>query len=85
MGHVLLADRVVLDFELAYGGVQVHRGSQNDAVHNQAEDAEPARFPRLVVVDEAQRLTGHALELPRHLHDDPDTRFGLLYVGGDGC
>ena len=47
--------------------------------------SELARTPRLVVVDEAQRLTGHGIELLRHLHDDEDTRFGLLYVGGDGC
>ena len=46
---------------------------------------ELARTPRLVVVDEAQRLTGHGIELLRYLHDDENTRFGLLYVGGDGC
>ncbi|GAA2379123.1 hypothetical protein GCM10010404_39340 [Nonomuraea africana] len=40
--------------------------------------------PRLVVIDEAQRLTGDCIELLRHLHDHPDTRFALLYVGGDG-
>lgn len=41
--------------------------------------------PRLVVVDEAQRLNGDCIELLRHLHDHPDTRFALLYVGGNGC
>jgi type II secretory pathway predicted ATPase ExeA len=41
--------------------------------------------PRLVVIDEAQRLNGDCIELLRHLHDHPDTRFALLYVGGDGC
>lgn len=41
--------------------------------------------PRLVVVDEAQRLNGECIELLRHLHDHHDTRFALLYVGGDGC
>jgi DNA transposition AAA+ family ATPase len=40
---------------------------------------------RLVVIDEAQRLNGDCIELMRHLHDHPDTRFALLYVGGDGC
>lgn len=40
---------------------------------------------RLVVVDEAQRLNGDCLELLRHLHDHPDTRFALLYAGGNGC
>lgn len=41
--------------------------------------------PRLVVIDEAQRLNGDCIELIRHLHDHPRTRFALLYVGGDGC
>jgi DNA transposition AAA+ family ATPase len=40
---------------------------------------------RLVVVDEAQRLNGECIELLRHLHDHHETRFALLYVGGDGC
>ena len=40
---------------------------------------------RLVVIDEAQRLNGDCIELLRHLHDHPHTRFALLYVGGDGC
>lgn len=40
---------------------------------------------RLVVVDEAQRLNSDCIELLRHLHDHPDTRFALLYVGGNGC
>jgi len=40
---------------------------------------------RLLVLDEAQRLTGECLELLRHLHDHHETRFALLYVGGDGC
>ena len=40
---------------------------------------------RLVVIDEAQRLNGDCIELIRHLHDHPHTRFALLYVGGDGC
>jgi type II secretory pathway predicted ATPase ExeA len=40
---------------------------------------------RLVVIDEAQRLNGDCIELLRHLHDHPHTRFAPLYVGGDGC
>ncbi|MFD3569396.1 AAA family ATPase [Streptomyces sp. NPDC058667] len=40
---------------------------------------------RLVVVDEAQRLNGDCIELLRHFHDHPKTRFALLYVGGYGC
>lgn len=46
---------------------------------------ELTRIPRLVVVDEAQRLTSDGIETLRHLHDDDNTQFGLLYVGGDGC
>ena len=41
--------------------------------------------PRLVVVDEAQRLNRECIECLRHLHDNPATTFGLLLVGGDGC
>jgi hypothetical protein len=41
--------------------------------------------PRLLIIDEAQRLTSDCIELLRHLHDHPETRFALLYVGGDGC
>lgn len=44
-----------------------------------------AATPRLVVVDEAQRLNGECIEMLRHLHDHPAARFALLYVGGDGC
>ncbi|MEV0633268.1 ATP-binding protein [Nonomuraea wenchangensis] len=40
---------------------------------------------RLVCIDEAQRLNSDCIELLRHLHDHHDTRFALLYVGGDGC
>ena len=36
-------------------------------------------------MDEAQRLNSDCIELLRHLHDDPKTKFALLYVGGDGC
>jgi len=44
-----------------------------------------ASVPRLIVIDEAQRLNGECIETLRHLHDHPATRFALLYVGGDGC
>jgi hypothetical protein len=46
---------------------------------------ELAREPRLLVVDEAQRLGHEAIEYLRWLHDDPDSRFALLFVGGNGC
>lgn len=41
--------------------------------------------PRLVVIDEAQWLNKECIEYARHLHDDPDSRFALLLVGGEGC
>ena len=58
----------------------------------------PSRFPlvealedylvapeRLIVLDEAQRLSGDCLEMIRQLHDSRKTRFAVLYVGGNGC
>ncbi|MBN6040074.1 ATP-binding protein [Amycolatopsis sp. 195334CR] len=41
--------------------------------------------PYLLVVDEAQRLSSHAMEVLRYLYDDKDTVLSLLLVGGDGC
>src|SRR6266571_3635324 len=46
---------------------------------------ELARRPRVVVIDEAQRLNRECIECLRHLHDHPATTFALLLVGGDGC
>ncbi|ALE86555.1 MULTISPECIES: ATP-binding protein [unclassified Pseudonocardia] len=46
---------------------------------------ELATRPRVVVVDEAQRLNTECIEFLRHLHDHPATRFPLLLVGGDGA
>ena len=46
---------------------------------------ELAQRPRLVVVDEAQRLNRECIEYLRHLHDHPRTTFALALVGGDGC
>lgn len=40
---------------------------------------------RLIVIDEAQRLTHKPIELLRHFHDDRGGRFGLLLVGGNEC
>lgn len=41
--------------------------------------------PRLVVVDEAQRLGYECIESLRWLHDQPETDFALILVGGNGC
>ena len=40
---------------------------------------------RLIVIGEAQNLTRDCFEYLRHLHDDPETHFALLFDGGDGC
>jgi DNA transposition AAA+ family ATPase len=40
---------------------------------------------RLIVIGEAQNLNRDCFEYLRHLHDDPSTRFGLIFDGGDGC
>lgn len=50
-----------------------------------ARDSDTTRQVSLGRRNEAQRLNGDCIELIRHLHDHPDTRFALLYVGGDGC
>ena len=47
--------------------------------------ADPGGRARVVVIDEAQRLTRECIELLRHLHDHPATRFSLVLVGGDGA
>lgn len=44
-----------------------------------------AERPRLLVVDEAQRLKRRCVEHLRYLHDRLETDFALLLVGGDGC
>ena len=41
--------------------------------------------PRLIVIDEAQRLYAEAIEYLRHLYDRPNTHFALLLVGGYEC
>jgi DNA transposition AAA+ family ATPase len=76
--------QIVDGLHLALTGTS-SQGSSSRFNITRALITELARTPRLVVVDEAQRLTGHGIELLRYLHDDENTRFGLLYVGGDGC
>jgi hypothetical protein len=61
----------------------VHRGERYELADTLLDVL--AREPRLIVVDEAQRLGHEAIEYLRWLHDDPDTRFALLFVGGNGC
>jgi DNA transposition AAA+ family ATPase len=44
-----------------------------------------AQRRRLVIIGEAQNLNRDCFEYLRHLHDDPNTHFGLIFDGGDGC
>lgn len=39
----------------------------------------------LIAIDEAQRLNHLCIEYLRHLHDDPQSRFALVLVGGNDC
>jgi DNA transposition AAA+ family ATPase len=41
--------------------------------------------PHLLIVDEAQRLTRHAMEVLRYIYDDKTIKLAVLLVGGDGC
>lgn len=41
--------------------------------------------PRLVVIDEAQRLTAECVDHLRYLHDQPSSNFGLALAGGVRC
>lgn len=41
--------------------------------------------PRLIVVDEAQRLTAECIDHLRYLSDRPDTHFALALAGGVKC
>ena len=43
------------------------------------------RTPNVIAVDEAQNLPLECLHQLRQLHDLPDTRFALIFVGGPGC
>lgn len=41
--------------------------------------------PRVICIDEAQRLKAEGIEILRSLHDDPETQLTLLLVGGNDC
>jgi type II secretory pathway predicted ATPase ExeA len=41
--------------------------------------------PRIVCIDEAQRLTAEGIEILRSLHDDDSVQLTLLLVGGNNC
>ncbi len=74
----LVADRLLHSLTGAPGaGTQF---AMTDQLLNRLSDRR-----RLIVIGEAQNLNRDCFEYLRHLHDDPETRFGLLFDGGDGC
>ncbi len=74
----LVADRLLYRLTGAPGGGT--RFAMTDQLLNRLSDCR-----RLVVIGEAQNLNRDCFEYLRHLHDDPATRFALLFDGGDGC
>lgn len=60
-----------------------HSGERYDLSDDLLDEL--GREPRLLVVDEAQRLGHESIEYLRWLHDDSDSKFALLFVGGNGC
>jgi hypothetical protein len=59
------------------------RGSKHDLIEPLV--TELGRFPRVLLVDEAQRLNRECLDHLRMLHDHIDTDFALILAGGQGC
>lgn len=74
----LVADRLLHKLTGAPGGGT--RFAMTDQLLNRLSDRR-----RLIVIGEAQNLNRDCFEYLRHLHDDPSTRFALLFDGGDGC
>jgi DNA transposition AAA+ family ATPase len=74
----LVADRLLHRLTGAPG--HQTRFAMTDQLLNRLADG-----PCLIVIGEAQNLNRDCFEYLRHLHDDPATRFGLLFDGGDGC
>ena len=74
----LVADRLLHTLTGAPGSGT--RFAMTDQLLNRLSDRR-----RLIVIGEAQNLNRDCFEYLRHLHDDPATRFALLFDGGDGC
>jgi DNA transposition AAA+ family ATPase len=74
----LVADRLLANLTGAPG--RGTRFAMTDQLMNRL-----SQRPRLIVIGEAQNLNRDCFEYLRHLHDEPATRFGLLFDGGDGC
>jgi DNA transposition AAA+ family ATPase len=74
----LIADRLMHALSGSPG--RGTRFAMTDQLMNQLSERR-----RLIVIGEAQNLNRDCFEYLRHLHDDPATRFALLFDGGDGC
>jgi DNA transposition AAA+ family ATPase len=74
----LVADRLLCALTGAPG--RGTRFAMTDQLFNRLSERR-----RLIVIGEAQNLNRECFEYLRHLHDDPATRFALLFDGGDGC
>ena len=74
----LVADRLLANLTGAPG--RGTRFAMTDQLMNRL-----SQRSRLIVIGEAQNLNRDCFEYLGHLHDEPATRFGLLFDGGDGC
>ena len=68
--------------ETVTGGI-IHRGTRSEFERMLLRELRTR--PRVVCLDEAQRLNADGIEILRSLHDDPDTQITLLLVGGNNC
>jgi DNA transposition AAA+ family ATPase len=73
---------VELLLESVTGGVR-HEGNRGQLERELIRELR--KRPRVLCVDEAQRLTAEGIEILRSLHDDDETELTLLLVGGNTC
>ncbi|MDR7304496.1 ATP-binding protein [Haloactinomyces albus] len=82
--HAPTTLRVAQELAAALLEIPVARSRSRFQLQEQVLDELSGR-PYLLVVDEAQRLTRHAMEVLRYFYDSPATQLVLLLVGGNGC
>jgi hypothetical protein len=63
-------------------GYEGRMGSKHDMIDPLAS---LLQTPRLLVIDEAQRLNTECIDHLRSIHDRVETRFAIALAGGDGC
>lgn len=68
--------------ETVSGGIQ-HTGTRGQLERTLTRELRTR--PRVICLDEAQRLKADGIEIVRSLHDDPATQLTLLLVGGNNC